>query len=804
MRIFATVSLVWIVLVASAPNLQADGWPCALYLVETHITDNGDGDGFADTNETLWIGISVVPSCDEDLHGCVARIQTDSPAIDCMRRPEIYLGDFPMAGPAVESTETFEIKMGDIDRDDLGLAPDDPLVARLTVRWDCEESVSVSLNDNEIELSLDLNLSDTGQTPVSWFEGFEDGDLGSFAAQNNDAGLPGANDEEGLANADGWRCQYTDPDWINSETYGRDDCYPGMSLAQADAVFWQLDGADVAASPDGGRAKTGSHSMYYGFFIDQPATDLFTTPKSTVEAAGMTDPVNLGTEGPRLSFWHQLSLIDYRRFGITEKTTIDRALVQIQLTDRADTQPEPWTNLTPTVNTYIPWVASNLLSCVFDPIDDRNTEDDFWDPTDPNRNRGPSSTCADQAVWSWQGDTSPEPFDVGNVGHAMTPPAPSDAPSLGSGTWVRTAVDLTPFRGRRARLRFLVSAFKDSISSEVWHIGVGHNEKDDGWWIDDILIDETMLEPAIFSNDEFLLGSCAGNGEPCIGQCRLSLAPCSSTSPCSEGEGDCLSPCPPGDLCSGPPPDCGANCSQARMNVWVEPDGPINPAGVTTGAPNEIVRLSFAAGYNAETGAEPSWVDVCIDGFREYRKCKSGDPDGSGPELPDADCDDAWDWHIYNWDPRSSTLLGPKVVTTYALEVRCSSAPDCRDGRTFEIYVECPNRNPNTLGLREIRALDRQTLAWQGVLDIDWIRGSFTTGAEIGDYVEDFTDSTTAVTSIPMDGDPPAGSGYYYLVKADGPTFPFQVYNCDTVTWRSGGDAEKNEPARNHAFGNSE
>jgi hypothetical protein len=199
---------------------------------------------------------------------------------------------------------------------------------------------------------------------------------------------------------------------------------------------------------------------------------------------------------------------------------------------------------------------------------------------------------------------------------------------------------LTPFRGRRARLRFLVSALKaPPYGEQVWHSGVGHNEKDDGWWIDDILIEETLPEPAIFSNDEFLLGSCVGNGEPCIGQCRLSLAPCSSTSPCSEGEGNCVSPCPPGDLCSGPPPDCGANCSQARMNVWVEPDGPFNPAGVTTGAPSEIVRLNFAAGYNAATGAEPSWVDVCIDGFKEYRKCKGGDPDGSGPELPHLDSD---------------------------------------------------------------------------------------------------------------------------------------------------------------------
>jgi len=53
---------------------------------------------------------------------------------------------------------------------------------------------------------------------------------------------------------------------------------------------------------------------------------------------------------------------------------------------------------------------------------------------------------------------------------------------------------------------------------------------------------------------------------------------------------------------------------------------------------------------------------------------------------------------------------------------------------------------------------------------VDWLRGSFLAGADIGDYVADFTDDASFATSIPMDGDPPAGTGYYFLVKAGGPS----------------------------------
>jgi hypothetical protein len=474
-------------------------------------------------------------------------------------------------------------------------------------------------------------------------------------------------------------------------------------------------------------------------------------------------------------------------------------VVQIQLTDREDTAPGLWTTLNPDVNPYYATVANNHFRCTFDPTDDGNNEDDFWWPEYPSRKFGPSSTCVGLERWSYQGDTSTEPFDVANVGNATTPPAPSDAPELGTGTWVRAGFDLSQYRGRRARFRFLVSSVKWG-----WEVYEDYGSLVDGWWIDDVVVNETLAEPAVISNDAFLLGSCAGTGDVCIGQCRNSLASCSDSEPCSEGEGDCVIPCPPGDACTGPPPDCGANCTQAEANAFVLPEGPLNPEFLTLTSPEESVWLHLAAGYDDTTDAEPSWVDACVDGYMEFRTCHSRDPDGDGPATADADCDDAWDviGGYYEWSSfHSRRGIGTDYDRTYAFEVRCSSAPECKAGRKIEVIVQCPSRNPNTLGLRKTLAMSKEILAWQGRLDVDWLRGSFVSSDEIGNYVADFTDSYASATSIPMDGEPPAGTGYYYLVKREGPPLPFQVYHCDTVTWRSGGHAETSEPARNTAFG---
>jgi len=83
---------------ALTPNAMA-AEPCDLIITETHITDNGDGDGFADTNETLRIGFTVESRCAFGPKNCVARLQTDSPAVDCSRRQEFLVRNLPSTPP---------------------------------------------------------------------------------------------------------------------------------------------------------------------------------------------------------------------------------------------------------------------------------------------------------------------------------------------------------------------------------------------------------------------------------------------------------------------------------------------------------------------------------------------------------------------------------------------------------------------------------------------------------------------------------------------------------------------------------
>lgn len=232
-------------------------------------------------------------------------------------------------------------------------------------------------------------------------------------------------------------------------------------------------------------------------------------------------------------------------------------------------------------------------------------------------------------------------------------------------------------------------------------------------------------------------------------------------------------------------------------HVFVEPAGLLDPSSVTTAAPGQVVS------FDAARGAGPSSADACLSGVLQFRFCASGDPDGGGQASADADCDDAGDAVLRSWTESPRLTLAPQTTAAYAVEARCSTAPGCREGRKVDVVVSCPG-GVNALGLADIRAVSRTSLAWSGAaLAVDWLRGSFVGSSDIGRYDADFTMSSAAATSIAMSGTPAPGSGYYYLVKADGPlnTVPLGLF-CNSRSWRSGGASEIPEPARDAAFGN--
>ncbi len=494
-----------------------DGWgdPCdtfasgGLAITGYTLTDNGDDDGFADTSETVQLRLRVRNRSRVTATGVRAELSTASPYIECIGAGTIVFGDIA-PGQAAEPTETFEFKVAAIDRTSV----EQDLSAELAITFrNTFQNLAGPLN---IDLDLDYDLS-TPDSPVSFFESFEGtsfpGDFASFAIDDLDAGIPGASDAEGLANADGMRCQYTDPDNENTGTFGTDQaptCYPGNGLVHANLIHWQIDGPD-SSGPDGGRAFSGIKSLYYGVYLFAPLG--FTSSPSLLEGVKMVNPVNLGIEQPTLTFKHQMSLINSSAEGGTVNAppgaSADQGVLQIQLADAAGNPVGPWRRLeTIAANDYHTRNHNAYPNCSFDPIDDGSTEDDRYDPGGLS---GPSSLCSPAYTWSRLGDTD-EPFDVANVGFGDGGSGLQG--SSGIGTWVETTADLSGYRGRRIRLRFLVGAIQLS-GMETWEQAFGNNPDsgDDGWWIDDIFIDDTLPNPAVFSVDTNPNTNLAGSGD---------------------------------------------------------------------------------------------------------------------------------------------------------------------------------------------------------------------------------------------------------------------------------------------------
>jgi hypothetical protein len=459
------------------------------------LTDNGDDDGWADTNETVQARPRLWNRSGAALTNVITRLSTSDPKIACVSDDTVSVGG--MSPDEIVLAPAFTVVVEDVQR----TATEEMFTANFTIEIDADQ-----LDDPQtVAYAIDLDLDATGGSGEdSFIESFESATLGKFALENLDAGLSGWTSGEGLANADGYRCQYNDPDWVNSVTYNTNEastCFPGVDPTHAAETFWRVDGATIPTSPDGGRAWGDTHSLYYGLFLSNPAFN-FSTPMGVLEAVRTDAPINVNygkveRVSPELSFYHQLSLVDHRANSfLAEDETIDRAVVQVQTVDPGGEG--LWTTLEAYRNPYHACPFEWYSNCSFDPIDDGTTEDDFFDPTDPGRRLGPSSTCGPRRVYAHLGDTG-LPFDPAALGDAID--GPGLAGSLGMGTWVESRFSLERFRGRRIRIRFLGTSLKSSFRSWEQIYQFNPTPNDDGWWIDDVTVSDTLEHPASLAVD---------------------------------------------------------------------------------------------------------------------------------------------------------------------------------------------------------------------------------------------------------------------------------------------------------------
>ncbi len=93
--------------------------------------------------------------------------------------------------------------------------------------------------------------------------------------------------------SDGYRCQYNDPDFVYSHSYGETQCYLGNALHPAieNTYDWHQHGPPM---PDGGRGFGGSGSLHWGVHPSAVDAGLDTTSLATLDAARSFNPINLG------------------------------------------------------------------------------------------------------------------------------------------------------------------------------------------------------------------------------------------------------------------------------------------------------------------------------------------------------------------------------------------------------------------------------------------------------------------------------------------------------------------------------
>ena len=458
------------------------------------LTDNGDNDGFADPNETVSLFVTLRNSSGADRDGIVVTVTTTDATVDCVSSPAVAFGALH-AGEVRESAVPAVFRVADVTRSD-------PL-ASLTATFDLQitgNDFGGTVRAQQVVLDLDLNVSG-GLLPTTFTEGFEGAGYGSFTSMSLDTNIAS------LAASDGFRCQYSDPDFVNSDTYGISSttfCYLGFPLFSDNGFDWHVHGT---GSPDGGRAYLGSKALHYGMHPGAASAD--TSRLKQLDAIRTNLPINLGWNGvtSELSFKHQIGLADTDYYSGPPNLAVDRGVVQVQLAGSSGTAVGTWRKIYPYENAYDDLSEDRFTYCMFDPTDDGSTEDDYFNPSHAFRRLGPSSTCAPEFAFGRQGAIFwSDTFDPDDIHHASDGPGLQG--SLGPGTWVESKFDLSRFRGRRLRVRFLVTSFQlvgDNFDGTVtWQRALNWNPTpaDDGWYIDDVRVTNTLTGAATVSVDQ--------------------------------------------------------------------------------------------------------------------------------------------------------------------------------------------------------------------------------------------------------------------------------------------------------------
>jgi hypothetical protein len=593
------------------------------------IADNGDSDGYADACETVTLRIklkNLARSGGEfiPLTGITATIQevpdpdndgTNDNTIACINDPASSYDDMDILASAFnDPANDFQFQV------DCGIGRSS-IFEELNATFDL--NVSAAEIDGlyqplRIVLPLDLDHTGGGSVLAEEYENF-DGGSHKFEFIR-------------VAHTDGIRCQYNDPDNPDGFSYQRANCaidsFPGYTDQD-----WHLHDTTM---PDSGRSYNGANSIHFGYHANPSDAGGDTLHFQEMNLARVTaaNRINLGLDNPILSFKQQLNLLDSRWSNTPGGEAADRAIVMIAKTNNAGTvQCEPsesdrcWYKIFPYENVYNVQGTDQFTNCTFDPIDDGSNEDDFF----PNTHFwGPSSMCFPEFVWSWMGDTDHQAVcDPENGIGAGNGPGLCGA--SGPGTWVETKFNLYPFRGYQVRFRFIATTIEvfpaQTYQQSGWPVNM---DGDDGWYVDDIRITDTLSTPVTLSVD----------------------AATNPTATC--------------------PTDPNQNCDTITPDITCTPDGIDNDQDGSVDEVGENNCQTLAPGHAFTLTAAASSANKCVDGSLNYRFWLDSDADGTISDEPASSI-------LYEWSDKNVYVDNPVSEQQYCAEIRCATDTGCVD-----------------------------------------------------------------------------------------------------------------------------
>ena len=677
----------------------------ALTLTDVTVIDSpgGDGDGFADRGETVALDLTLRnDSVDASgqpiaLHNVVASLRLADPAQGCVADATAAYGTLlPGQERSNPASDRFQIV---VSRSEAAHT-----LTLLNLR---RATLEVVASSDEIQglvapgtasmpLDVDLLGDSTGGGPLGGDGLLREG----FEGLAGTPGLTQTFDRIGATLAD----VISVIPAVNCATTltGPPDCSP--NAAQND---WHLHDPYSeplnAASP---RALSGVASLHLARHLS-PYDANQTSTRFRQVSAFISPPVNLGfAADPGLEFWHTVELADCESINFNTDQAGDLAFTQI----RSDLDPDPqidafgpWMRAEPDLNAY-DHARDELFtsSCKFDP------SDDAFDASQGGIEN--ETTCPGTLGWSRQGErigsdastcTDSNGNGIPDCGFATTTgPGFTANGALGTGVWVRTHFDLTPFQGQRIQVRWLFSslafgelAFLSYLETPGSPGAFDIDEKDDGWWIDDIRFSGLVTSPievAPDGGDDTISGTSVLCGADLVAGTRA--------------EGDDLQLVPPLASCAS---TAVVVVSAGANGVLDSVGDDVCPVGAAAYCTTAAARLNgadgasfatFAPGQPFALDAAASTLDRCVNGSAAYEfvRCAStsfSDPcvtPGSGTLLQASSAD-------------GRMTVYPQTDTRYRVRVRCSSqatGSGCEDAADALVRVY-PSPSVGTILLGE-------------------------------------------------------------------------------------------------------